>query len=173
MGIIGHGISLVVLQQWISITTGVFLLLYMIFFHSKIDVWIDNLRLFGGLKRKISTLINQPLSYSGIAKLGLLNGFLPCGLVYMTGVVAISSGNILHAIILMLGFGLATLPVMFTMMYFGAKMNFRYRSLIRKVSPIVMYLVAILLLIRGLNLGIPYVSPKLESDKMSCCERKR
>ena len=45
-------------------------------------------------------------------RLGLLWGWLPCGLVYATVAWALSTGNAWHAALLMLGFGIGTLPAL-------------------------------------------------------------
>lgn len=173
MGLLGKGLSLVIVQQWISLLSGIILLIYLSLFYTKINLWLDRTPLFSSIKTGISSILNKPLEIKDIARLGILNGLLPCGLVYMTSVLAISSGNIINSLTLMLGFGIATLPSMFAMMYFGTKLNFKNRNLLKKASPFITFSIAILLILRGLNLGIPYISPKLESDKMSCCERAK
>ncbi len=60
--------------------------------------------------------------------LGLLNGLLPCGLVYFFAVTAASTGSPLWGAIVMFIFGLSTIPSLFTLGFFAGiftKSNFR------------------------------------------------
>jgi sulfite exporter TauE/SafE len=50
--------------------------------------------------------------------LGLLNGLLPCGLVYFFAITAASTASALYGAIVMLIFGLSTIPVMFSLGFF-------------------------------------------------------
>ncbi len=104
---------------------------------------------------------------------GLLNGLLPCGLVYLGIAGAVASGNYLKGAEFMFFFGLGTAPAMFAVSFIGQFVSVGFRNTIRRAMPVMVSLMAILLIVRGLNLGIPYLSPgfEKESGSVSCCEK--
>ena len=91
--------------------------------------------------------------------IGFLNGFLPCGLVYMAVFGAIASGTALEGSLYMGVFGLGTIPLMTTAIYLGNFINLNIRSKIRKAVPVFVILIGLLFILRGMGLGIPYLSP--------------
>ncbi len=106
--------------------------------------------------------------------MGLLNGLLPCGLVYMAAAVAVSAGDVANSMVFMAAFGLGTLPMMWSIAFFGNYVSVSRRQKIRKAYPYIMTMPACLLILRGMGLGIPYVSPKVEVQKkavVNCCVR--
>lgn len=170
-GYIGQSISIVLFQQWLSIGAAIFIFIYLFVFYSKVNQWIDRMSIIKLLKNKISNLLVSEKSNLNIAQLGFMNGLLPCGLVYVAGLTATASGSFITGTILMLGFGLATFPVMFFLMVIGRKISFNVRMSLKKLSPVFIFSVAFLLLLRGMNLGIPFVSPKVENQSMQCCHK--
>jgi sulfite exporter TauE/SafE len=96
--------------------------------------------------------------------LGFFNGLLPCGLVYLAVAGAVASGDTISGAVYMLAFGFGTLPLMFIFSAFGNWLGFKQRLFIRKYLPVFSVTIAILLILRGLNLGIPYVSPAFTRD---------
>lgn len=163
------------LSQWVSIVTGsIFLIIgltQLIVFKSAKKV-----SLVSSLFQKIyGKTLNSTSGYGKVMAAGFLNGFLPCGLVYVALSGAFLSENSAEGALYMLSFGLGTLPAMYLVSLFSdwiknKLLNFRMRWLI----PSVYLLTGTLLLLRGLNLGIPYLSPQLDqpSHKMSCCHAK-
>ena len=93
--------------------------------------------------------------------IGLLNGLLPCGLVYMAVAGALATGNIVYSGLFMAFFGLGTLPAMLAMSYAGSFVSLTMRNKIKKAVPYILCFMGILLILRGLNLNIPYISPAL------------
>ncbi|MCC6816994.1 MAG: sulfite exporter TauE/SafE family protein [Saprospiraceae bacterium] len=171
MGIIGKGLSLVILQQWISIFIGIFLLFYLFILQNKFDSNIQALKPIVWLKNKIGTMLSGKKNLTGMAQLGFLNGWLPCGLVYMAAMLSIASGSLVASMVLMLGFGLATIPLLIVLMILGNVINYKFRKAINKLSPVIMIVMVFIFLLRGMNLGIPYLSPKLDSKALNCCEK--
>jgi sulfite exporter TauE/SafE len=92
--------------------------------------------------------------------IGFLNGFLPCGLVYMAIFGAIASGNALQGSLYMAFFGLGTVPLMTSAIYLGNFLNAQVRQRIRRAIPVFVVLIGCLFIVRGLGLGIPYISPE-------------
>lgn len=113
----------------------------------------------------------------GMWILGLMNGILPCGLVYAGLFLAANSATAWEGMAKMALFGLGTLPLMLSLSWSGKWLLGWLRARARMVMPSVMTFLGILFLLRGMALGIPYLSPRLEEGakhgevKMSCCEK--
>ena len=106
---------------------------------------------------------------------GILNGLLPCGLVYLAVAGAIATGDVFKSSLFMAAFGAGTVPAMFFVIMAKSMVTQSMRSKINKVVPVFTVLMACLLILRGLNLNIPYVSPKFsktDCTKHSCCKKK-
>lgn len=95
--------------------------------------------------------------------IGLLNGILPCGLVYVAVAGAINTGDVVSAMMYMALFGIGTIPVMLAVSLAGSMISLSVRIFINKLSPYVIVLLGVLFILRGLSLGIPYISPKAEA----------
>jgi sulfite exporter TauE/SafE len=69
--------------------------------------------------------------------LGMLNGFLPCGFVYFFAITAASTANPLYGAIVMIVFGLSTIPALFSLGFFvGMFKNTNIRNILMKISAI-------------------------------------
>lgn len=101
--------------------------------------------------------------------IGLLNGLLPCGLVYLAIAGALSFSSATDAAVFMASFGLGTLPAMATLSFAGGIMTLSIRNKVKKLTPYIMGFMGLLLVLRGMNLNIPYLSPVLKQDKVECC----
>lgn len=178
VGLLGVGVHLAGWQKGISIATGIIMLLFLFLSATtKIKHFFAGLlyRGVGKLKGLWPGLIRSktPLSFLPI---GLLNGFLPCGFVYIglatAGTVAArggEQGGLLQGVLLMTAFGLGTIPVMASIAHGGFWIQGRWRQKISKALPVAVGVVAILLILRGLSLGIPYISPLDLGIKARCC----
>jgi len=86
---------------------------------------------------------------------------------------SIATGNIIHSVLFMAFFGLGTLPVMWSVIFFGNYISFPIRQKIRMLYPYLMMLMACMLILRGMGLGIPYISPALNIEHklvpVYCC----
>ncbi|MEL6810461.1 MAG: sulfite exporter TauE/SafE family protein, partial [Bacteroidota bacterium] len=98
--------------------------------------------------------------------IGFLNGFLPCGLVYMAVFGAIASGHAWEGSLYMAVFGLGTIPLMTSAVYLGNFLTGKVKQRIRSIVPVFVVLIGCLFVLRGMGLGIPYVSPKPMTDKV-------
>jgi sulfite exporter TauE/SafE len=151
------------IQQWFTIGFGVVLLIALILYGSKSihnPTWKPLIKMTTLLKRSFSKVYQWESPVKGLF-IGLLNGFLPCGLVYMALIGAMSMTSFTSSIIYMVAFGLGTWPMMLAVSFFGgwvkSKMNL-------KTLKIVPYVIALLFILRGLDLGIPYLSPRINSS---------
>jgi len=168
-GLIGQSLSLVGFQQSVSIFAGVLILL-MVLLPSKISQKIYLLKPAYGftnfLKRKFGALLKRK-SVTSTFPIGLLNGFLPCGLVYIAVAGAIAAGSSLGGAGYMFVFGIGTLPIMLAVSLAGNFISLNVRKRINKMIPAFMIVLAFLFILRGMNLGIPYVSPKLQQTEIT------
>ena len=99
-----------------------------------------------------------------------LNGLLPCGMVYIAITSSFLTGSALNGSLFMAFFGLGTLPAMLAAVFFGSYLGQQFRLRLSKLVPVFMMVMALLLVLRGLNLGIPYVSPSIPTagSEMHC-----
>ena len=111
---------------------------------------------------KIKTALGSQFknkSYKSLFTIGLLNGFLPCGMVYVALFGAIAMQSPIYGGFYMVLFGLGTIPMMSSVVYMNSLLSISVRNKIQKLIPIVVVCIGILFILRGLGLGIPYVSP--------------
>jgi uncharacterized protein len=165
-GLVGKTLLLAGIQRWVSIALGVALLAGL-FSSRKLALWQPVTALVGSLKKSMSALLRQR-SFVALGVLGLLNGLLPCGLVYVAGAAAIDTGDILSGARYMALFGLGTVPMMLGISLSGKLVPMSLRLQLRKAIPVSVFLVAVLLILRGMSLNIPYISPDLVAGS-SCC----
>lgn len=103
--------------------------------------------------------------------IGLLNGLLPCGLVYMAIAGALATHSTINGMLFMALFGIGTMPIMFAACFSGQFIHIKWRNLIRKSTPYIIGCMGIILLLRGANLDIPYLSPIMNQGHVQCCHR--
>lgn len=167
-GLFGKTLVLAGVQRWVSITLGVALIVGL-FASRKLALWKPVTLLVNQLKSRMSTLLRQgSLVSTGV--LGLLNGLLPCGLVYVAAAGATATGSALTAALYMAAFGAGTLPMMLAIGLGGKLVPLSFRLKLRAAIPVSIFLLGTLLILRGMSLGIPYVSPNLAAGD-SCCHR--
>ena len=99
--------------------------------------------------------------------IGFLNGFLPCGLVYMAVFASLTTGQAYLGSFYMILFGLGTIPLMTSAIYLGKFLNSKVKQRIQKAIPVFVVIIGLLFIVRGLGLGIPYLSPAPMSDMVS------
>ena len=171
------------LQQYISIAFGVLLIVFtfsqFILPKFRIPILSDlNDKLNQFVVQHMGNQMRQASGFSSFAMLGFLNGFLPCGLVYMALGAALFYANVPSSSLFMFAFGLGTIPMMMAVSYLGATMPIMQK--LKRHSKPLMYIMLVLsfgLVIRGMNLGIPYLSPKFTQEtkgalpSSSCCKK--
>ncbi|MDY0079020.1 MAG: sulfite exporter TauE/SafE family protein [Ignavibacteriaceae bacterium] len=161
-GILGKNLNILGLQQITSIVFGAIMILVVIT-PSKIKNSISRVSVVssanGLLKKGFSKLISKQ-SAESFFLIGILNGFLPCGFVYVGIAGALVTGSLMNAVIYMFLFGLGTIPVMFLTSMFPAILGEKKRVKIRKWIPVLLFILGAVFILRGLNLGIPMLSPK-------------
>lgn len=158
-GLLGWRIYAAGFQQLFSITLGVIILLMLSgrFFLNKLhgNNWLNK-----SVTQLMFWAINKQTP-EGMLMMGAANGLLPCGMVYIALTGAMASGTIVGAASFMFSFGIGTLPALLGLAFWGIKLNWQTRRYMQKAVPYVVAVTGILLIIRGLNLNIPYLSPLL------------
>ncbi len=157
MGFVGNKLFFSGLQQEISITIGISLLLIMALSHKTLIA--KPLRQFNEeIKNLFSYFLHQK-SLASMYVLGVINGLLPCGFLYLAATGSVIAGSPWGGMLYMALFGLGTAPAMFAVGMIAKFMNLRIRKAFTQITPIYTFLLAIFLIIRGLNIDIPYMSP--------------
>lgn len=168
-GLAGYTLLMAGLQRWVSITLGVALLLGL-FASRRLALAQPVTSAVNLLKSSMSQLLRRR-SISSLAVLGLLNGLLPCGLVYVACAGAAATGGILAGATYMTVFGIGTVPMMLTISLSSKLVPATRRLKLVKTIPVCVFLLGTLLILRGMSLGIPYLSPDLSATGPSCCHK--
>jgi sulfite exporter TauE/SafE len=161
-GMLGQGIHLLGFQQKISVVMGALMIISVLFpalFRNQFSLEKSWFSVVGKLKKSIGKLF-AVRSFSSLFFVGLLNGLLPCGLVYIAIAGAIGTGSATQGTLYMILFGLGTIPMMLGISVAGNMMGLALRNKINKLIPVLVVVVGMLFILRGLDLGIPYLSPK-------------
>jgi sulfite exporter TauE/SafE len=160
-GLVGKSLYIFGIQQQLSIIIGLLMILVVLIpgkFIGKYNLSKPLYRLISKVKSKLGKALKKKTADTFLT-IGFLNGFLPCGLVYMAVFGAIATGNLFQSCLYMLLFGLGTIPLMTTAIYLGKFLNSTIKQRIQKGIPIVVVFIGFLFILRGLGLGIPYLSP--------------
>lgn len=160
-GLVGEGIFIAEYQQEFSIFAGLLMILMGLFslLHLRVK-GLGNplLKGFSLLKNALGKQLSKKTVTSSLS-IGFLNGFLPCGLVYTALFGALAMGNWWGSMTYMTVFGVGTIPLMLLLILLGDFLPLALRRRLNQWLPLVVILVGILFILRGLGLGIPYLSP--------------
>jgi len=173
-GLLGKGLSIFGMQQKLSIAIGIIMILTVLIPYQTFNKY----NLSKPIYKVISKVKNQlgkelkKKSPDTFLTIGFLNGFLPCGLVYMALFGSIAMGDALQGSLYMMLFGVGTLPLMTAAIYFSNLLKGGIRQKVQKAIPVFVIIIGALFILRGLGLGIPYVSPapvtQLVSSAIEC-----
>ena len=163
-GMLGQGLALIGFQQKISVIMGSLMIISILFpalFRNQYSLEKSWISLVGKLKSTIGKMFSIR-SYQSLFFIGMLNGLLPCGLVYMAIAGAIGTGSAALGTVYMLLFGLGTIPMLLAITLAGNLLSLTFRRRINQLIPVLVVLVGIFFILRGLSLGIPFLSPPRE-----------
>ena len=173
-GLLGKGLSIFGIQQKLSIAIGIIMILIVLIPYQTFNKY----NLSKPIYKVISKVKNQlgkelkKKSPDTFLTIGFLNGFLPCGLVYMALFGSIAMGDALQGSLYMMLFGVGTLPLMTATIYFSNLLKGDIRQKVQKAIPVFVIIIGALFILRGLGLGIPYISPapvtQLVSSAIEC-----
>lgn len=168
-GLAGKTLWLAGVQRWVSIGLGVALLAGLSA-SRRLALSRPVTSAVNRLKSGMSALLRRR-SFAALTVLGLLNGLLPCGLVYVACAGAAATGDVLTGTRYMAVFGVGTVPMMLAIGLSGKLVPPTLRLRLVKTIPVCVFLLATLLILRGMDLGIPYVSPNISGSGASCCHK--
>ena len=168
-GLLGKGLYIFGIQQKLSILVGVLMILAVIIPNTSISRFgLEKpvYRLIGKIKNSLGKALKKKTADTFLT-IGFLNGFLPCGLVYMALLGAIAMGTAVEGSLYMILFGLGTVPLMTAAVYLSGVLKDSAKQRIRKLIPVFVVIIGVLFIVRGMGLGIPYVSPKQMNEVVS------
>ncbi|SKB44923.1 hypothetical protein SAMN05660226_01381 [Parapedobacter luteus] len=169
MGVVGHSIEVAGWQQSISIATGILLVCMALF-----SLWGRRLRQVVHWQQTFVHPVVKWIGYwlqrpGGHFMVGMLNGLLPCGMVYMALAASLSADTLQGSGVFMLSFGLGTWPTMLAVSLIGSAVKRRMRFNAAFWLPMISLLMGGWFLLRGAGLDIPYLSPLIYPDGAVTC----
>ena len=159
-GFLGKGFYFFGFQQQLSIIVGLLMILVILF--PKILQRLSLSKKISTVILKIKNSLGKELRKKGndtFFTIGFLNGFLPCGLVYMAIFGALTTSNAFTGSLYMFLFGIGTIPLMTAFVYLGNFTKGNFKKNIQKAIPVMVVFIGALFIVRGLGLGIPFLSP--------------
>jgi len=169
VGFVGRRIYIAGYQQLFSILLGSVVLILALFYFIKRNTFHSPsfARIYNPIQKLVVRAINQADGPFGFLLMGMANGLLPCGMVYLAVAAALSFSELSETVSFMAMFGMGTLPAMLIVAFAGRMINIELRRTLRKIVPVFVVLTGMILILRGLNLGIPLLSPILPSSTSS------
>ena len=156
-GLIGSSFAVVGMQKIVSIVFGVAMVILAI----TASNWLNKLERFTFLRRWNTLVMDVMQHYLGkmggrnVGVIGLLNGLIPCGLVYFAFATSMAQDNVGESILFMTIFGLGTTPLMVAMTWFGLGWRQKIKFSYQKLLPILAFSTGLILLWRGFEIKVP------------------
>jgi len=160
-GLLGRGLYVAGIQQQISIIMGV-LMIVLALVPEKVFARYNYSRPIYNFISKVKTSLGSQFkrkSPDALFTIGVLNGLLPCGLVYAALFGAITMQSVTFSISYMLLYGLGTIPLMSAVVYVSNFLSLTFRNKLQKMVPLVTVIIGLLFVLRGMGLDIAYISP--------------
>jgi hypothetical protein len=188
IGIVGLTASTLGILQWVSILTGMIMIGFALskWFGFKISLTSPFGYKLPFISKGFGSLIKSDFPFK-LFLFGMLNGLLPCGMVYFALLNALVAGDMLNGALSMALFGLGTSPGLIAIAFAANKIPNSFRMKFSKYATTLLFSVGFLVVLRGMNLNIPLISPKIESKthssenlkspkkttvEMSCCHKQ-
>lgn len=170
-GILGKSMAIAGLQNYLSVAAGVIMMLFL-FGTLRHFTSIGFIQRFTGKWKSAAAKLFGSSSPYTLSLAGLLNAFLPCGFVYMALAGAAATGHLISGALFMMLFGAGTAPALIFVAFAGHMLKPQTRSRARKLTPVFVAALACVLILRGLNLNIPYISPASDGQSVhNCCHK--
>ncbi|GAA4140556.1 sulfite exporter TauE/SafE family protein [Sphingobacterium kyonggiense] len=169
LGLLGNVASLQGWQQGFSLVTGILLFaigLFYMFGKSSSNLAAIQTKAIQPFAKFMGKWLYRP---GGSFVAGVLNGILPCGMVYMALASAVNADSIWNSFYFMLLFGLGTLPLLLVFSFAGNFPKRIFKKGFSTVLPILFILMGVWFILRGANLDIPYLSPLIHVDGAMNC----
>ena len=168
-GLVGKSLYIFGLQQQLSIGIGI-LMIVVVLTPTRIFNKYNFSKPIYKLISKVKSALGQAFkkkSADTFLTIGFLNGFLPCGLVYMAVFASLAMEGALKGSLYMALFGIGTIPLMTSAIYLGKFLNATIKQRIQKAIPVFVVIIGLLFILRGMGLGIPYLSPAPMTDMVN------
>jgi sulfite exporter TauE/SafE len=173
-GLVGKSLYIFGIQQQLSIAIGALMILVVLIptqTFNKFNFSKPIYKLISKVKSALGKALKKKTPDTFLT-IGFLNGFLPCGLVYMAVFASMTMHNAFQGSLYMVLFGLGTIPLMTSAIYLGKFLNTSIKQRIQKAVPVFVIVIGVLFVLRGLGLGIPYISPapivEMASSAVEC-----
>ncbi len=163
-GILGESIKLGGFMKWLSIFSGSLLILYS-FSPIIIEKFISKTPLYPKLLKLIGGTLNSLQNKKGVFPFmiaGFVNGFLPCGPVYVAAFASLGTQSLMGSVFYMALFGFGTFPLMILTSMSTFALTQKWRTKLNKMTPVFVFIVGVIIILRGLSLGIPFLSPPID-----------
>ncbi len=161
-GSLGKGLVLAGMQQRVSIIAGILILIAVLIpsLKHKNNAVIGFIyrRILNPVQAEMAKLLKQH-RLPALLLIGFFNGLLPCGLIYLALMGALSTGSLPQGALFMLAFGLGTIPALASLQLASQLTQSKIPAKIRSIFPILMIFAALFFILRGAGLDIPYISP--------------
>ncbi|MGH2664720.1 sulfite exporter TauE/SafE family protein [Flavobacterium sp.] len=160
-GLIGRGFYLAGIQQQLSIFAGIAMIIMVLLpinIFAKYNFSKPIYKLVSTIKNSLGQQFSKG-SFKSILSIGILNGFLPCGMVYAAVFGALAMPKLYLSVLYMVLFGVGTIPLMSGVVYLQQLLVMPVRNKIQKIIPYAIACIGILFIVRGLGLNIPCLSP--------------
>lgn len=156
-GIIGSSFAIAGMQKIVSIFFGLALVILAV----TASNWLNKLEGLAFLRRWNNFIMNSLHHYlskmggKNIGVVGILNGLIPCGLVYFALATSMALDKISDSILFMFVFGLGTIPLMAAVTWFGLGFRQKIKFSYQKLLPILAFSTGLILLWRGFEIKVP------------------
>jgi len=160
-GLLGRGFYLAGMQQQLSIVVGVLMIAIALIpekVFARYNFSQPVYRAIAAVKSHLGQQFKRK-SPDALFTIGLLNGFLPCGMVYAALFGALAMPRLTESVGYMLLYGLGTVPLMSLVVYVQSWITVPVRQRLQQLIPVVAVGIGVLFIVRGMGLGIPYISP--------------
>lgn len=162
IGLAGRSFWLSGYQQILSIVAGSLVIFFAILYYiHRVRI---NIPIITSWYRFVQSLIMKTITAKtglfNFLLMGAANGLLPCGMVYLAAIASMGLSELLQSVALMGAFGFGTMPAMMLVGFGGRWISVKHRLSIKNVMPFFVAVTGALLILRGLNLGIPFISPQ-------------
>lgn len=169
IGTLGASMAWLGVLRYASMGVGVAMLAYVLW-----PAWLeDRLRMpafwqqmVGRLRQKMGFYLKRH-DLPAMVLLGMLNGAIPCGMVYMALLSSVATGSVWGGGGFMMLFGLGTMPAMLALGIARQQLTPAVRMRIRKLTPVLLAVAGIWLLARGVMTNLP--DPSRPSAEITIC----
>lgn len=170
-GLLGMTIQIFGILQWLSILAGIALVLFA--WRKQLKMWFPQVSNPFGIQQKVQQLMGKFIKSKSRFRLmafGAINGLLPCGMVYVALLNAILAESVFSSALAMVAFGIGTLPIMVFVPFMSNKIGAATRVKLNRSIPYVLTVVGLMIALRGMNLGIPFVSPRISAPTIEASQ---